>query len=275
MSAPTGPRRRGAVRIGQTSAVSDQGVPERSESDPDDGLPAEPDDQLPAEPADTEAAAPERPRWLLPLLGAGIVALVVANNFGNAAWASWINKHPLGLISLNASNKYLIGTTPNTAFLEVLVVGTLRLMAPDPLFYALGYLYRERAVHWARRVFPTSGGLFDALETEQGSFARILDALVFIMPNNPVCLIAGVAGMRFRRFLFLALTGTIGRIILMRLIGTVFEEQILDVLDVVARYQRWLLIISGLSVVGYIAWQLRSHRGLVGGVEDLEEELGD
>ncbi|MEZ5269877.1 MAG: hypothetical protein R2789_15370 [Microthrixaceae bacterium] len=61
----------------------------------------------------------------------------------------------------------------------------------------------------------------------------------------------------------------------MRLIGTVFEEQILDVLDVVARYQRWLLIISGLSVVGYIAWQLRSHCGLVGGVEDLEEELGD
>lgn len=215
------------------------------------------------------------PRWILPVIGAGIVALVIANNVGNAAWASWINNRPLLLVAFNASNKYLIGTTPNTGFVEVMLVGTARLMAPDPLFYALGYLYRERAVHWARRVFPTSGQLFDALDAGDGSFSRLLDALVFIMPNNPVCLIAGVTGMRFRRFLVLSLTGTIGRIILMRWIGTVFSEQIGDLLDVVARYQRWLLAASGISVVAYVAWQLRSRRGLVGGIENLEEELGD
>lgn len=214
-------------------------------------------------------------RWVLPALGVGIVALVIANNFGNAVWASWINNHPLGLVALNASNKYLIGTTPNTGFWEVLLVGTARLMAPDPLFYALGYLYRDRAVHWARRVFPASGGLFDALENEERSFVRVLDALVLIMPNNPVCLVAGVAGMRFGRFIVLALVGTIGRIIIMRWIGVIFEDQILDVLDVVARYQRWLLIASVVGVVAYIAWQLKSQRGLVGGVEHLEDELGD
>ncbi len=209
------------------------------------------------------------------MIGAGIVALVIANNVGNAAWASWINERPLLLVAFNASNKYLIGTTPNTGFIEVLVVGTARLMAPDPLFYALGYLYRDRAVHWARRAFATSGQLFDALESGEGSFSRLLDALVFIMPNNPVCLIAGVTAMPIRRFLTLALTGTFARIGLMRWIGAVFSEEIEDLLDVVARYQRWLLAASGITVVGYIAWQLRSHRGLVGGVEDLGEELGD
>lgn len=224
---------------------------------------------------DTGVEPARHPRWILPALGAGVITLVIANNVGNAAWASWINNRPLLLVAFNASNKYLIGTTPNTGFLEVLLVGTARLMAPDPLFYALGHLYRDRAVHWARRVFPTSGRLFDAIETGEGSFSRLLDALVFIMPNNPVCLIAGVTGMRFRRFLVLALTGTIGRIILMRFIGVVFSEQIGDLLDVVARYQRWLLAASGLAVVAYVAWQLRSHQGLVGGIEDLEEELGD
>jgi hypothetical protein len=61
----------------------------------------------------------------------------------------------------------------------------------------------------------------------------------------------------------------------MRGIGTAFSDQIEDLLDVVARYQRWLLIGSVVLVVGYVLWQLRSHRGLLGGVEDLEEELGD
>lgn len=225
--------------------------------------------------SETDVGPARHPRWILPALGAGIVALVIANNVGNAAWASWINHRPLLLVAVNSSNKYLIGTTPNTGLWEVLVVGTARLMAPDPLFYALGYLYRERAVHWARRVFPTSGQLFDALESGEGSFARVLDVLVFVMPNNPVSLIAGVTGMRFRRFLVLALIGTICRILLLRWIGTVFSDQIEDILDVVARYQRWLLIASGLSVVGYVAWQMRSHRGLVGGIEDLEEELGE
>ena len=215
------------------------------------------------------------PSGLLPLIGALIVALVVANNVGNAVWASWINEHPLGLLALNSSNKYLIGTTPNTGWAEVLFVSTGRLMAPDPLFYMVGYIYRDRAVHWARRVFPASGALFDQLESDTGQFARLLDALVFIMPNNPVCLIAGVVGMNIKRFLLLAVAGTIGRIILMRGIGTVFSEQIEDLLEVVARYQQWLLIASVVLVIGYVLWQLRSHTGLLGGVEDLEEELGD
>lgn len=243
----------------------------------EEGTPKAPsgaDHRTPIKP-DAVLAPAARPRWLLPLIGASIVALVIANNIGNIVWANWIIEHPLGLLALNSSNKYLIGTTPGTGWIEVMLVSTTRLMAPDPLFYMVGYIYRDRAVHWARRVFPASGTLFDQLEADEGQFARILDALVFIMPNNPVCLIAGVVGMNVKRFLVLAVTGTIGRIILMRAIGTIFSEQINDILEVVARYQRWLLIGSVVLVVGYVLWQLRSHKGLIGGVEDLEDELGD
>ncbi len=227
----------------------------------------------PAAAGGARPAVVPHPRWLVPAIGAGIVALVIANNFGNAVWASWINERPLALLALNSSNKYLIGTTPNTGWIEVLFVSTARLMAPDPLFYMVGYIYRDRAVHWARRVFPASGTLFDSLEHDDAAFSRVLDALVFIMPNNPVCLIAGVTGMKVRRFVLLSLTGTIGRVLLMRGIGTVFSDQIQDLLVLVADYQRWLLIASVVAVVGYILWQIRTHRGLIGGVEDLEDEL--
>jgi hypothetical protein len=61
----------------------------------------------------------------------------------------------------------------------------------------------------------------------------------------------------------------------MRTIGTIFSDQITDVLDLVARYQRWLTIGSLVLVGLYVAYQVIGRRGLVGGVESLEDELGD
>lgn len=220
-------------------------------------------------------AHPTHPRWILPVLGASIVALVVANNVGNAVWARWIESNPLGLLALNSSNKYLLGTSIVTDPWPYLGVASLRLLAPDPLFYLLGYLYRERALHWARRAFPGIDPIVDQFEADRSAFKSVLNVLVVVMPNNPVCLLAGVAAMPVWRFAVLNLIGTVGRVLLFRQIGFLFEDQIRDVLDVVARYQGWLTRASILLVVGYLAWQVLGRRGLVGGVETLEEELGD
>ncbi len=206
---------------------------------------------------------------------ASIVALVIANNVGNAVWARWVESNPLGLLALNSSNKYLLGTSIVTEFLPYLVVASLRLLAPDPLFYLLGFLYRDRALHWARRAFPGIDPLVDQFEADQSTFKKLLHVLVVVMPNNPVCLLAGVAAMPVLRFAVLNIVGTVGRIVLMRQIGFLFEDQIRDVLDVVARYQGWLTRGSIALVVAYLAWQVLGRRGLVGGVEALEEELGD
>jgi membrane protein DedA with SNARE-associated domain len=233
-----------------------------------------PEDPLP--PADASSSPPvEHPRWLLPLIGVSIVALVAANQVGNATWATLIDDQPYALLALNSSNKYLIGTTPNSALALALVVATLRLIAPDPLFWMIGHLYRDRAEHWARRVFPGMNKVFDQFDADHGGFARTLDVLLVVMPNNPVCLLAGVAGVRFRRMIALSFVGTVGRVLLMRLIGTVFEEEIESLLDLVAKYQSWFQRVSIGLVVAFIAWQFFGRRGLIGGVEELEEELGD
>lgn len=215
------------------------------------------------------------PTGLLPLIGAAIIALVVANNVGNMMWAKWIHDNPIALLALNSSNKYLLGTSVVTDFWPYSVVSTLRLLAPDPLFYALGFLYGPQALHWAKRVFPGIDPVIDQFEDESTGFKKALGPLVFIAPNNPVCLLAGVAAMPIRRFMLLNITGTIGRVILFRLIGLALRDQIESVLETVARYQGWFMRVSILLVIAYLAWQVLGRRGLVGGVEALGEELGD
>ncbi len=225
--------------------------------------------------ADLAPDRPTHPSWFLPVVGAAIIALVVANNFGNVIWAEWVIDQPLALLALNSSNKYLLATSVNTDLLPVLVISTLRLMAPDPLFYAIGYLYGDRALRWAGNVFPGIQPVIEQARAEDGSFRWLMTTLLVIMPNNPICLIAGVVRVPFIRFLTLALVGTIGRILLMRVIGSIFEDEIEDLLEVVARYQRWFLLASIVFVVGYVAYQTNRRRGLIGAVEELEEDLGD
>lgn len=215
------------------------------------------------------------PRWVLPVVGACIVALIVANNVGNVVWASWLETNPLGLIALNSSNKYLLGTSITTEVVPFFVIATIRLMLPDPLFWWLGHSYRDKALNWGRQIFPGMDPIFDQFEGDRTGFKNLLHVLIVIMPNNPVCLLAGVAAIPFRRFIVLSLVGTIGRIAIMRGIGMVFEDQIEDVLDFVAKYQVWLTRGSIVAVLAYVAWQFIGKRGLIGGVETLDEDLGE
>jgi hypothetical protein len=47
------------------------------------------------------------------------------------------------------------------------------------------------------------------------------------------------------------------------------------VLDFVAKYQVWLTRGSIVAVLAYVAWQFIGKRGLIGGVETLDEDLGE
>lgn len=217
----------------------------------------------------------ELPRWLLPVLGGAILLLVAANNIGNVMWSQWVGTRPLALIALNSTNKFLLATSINAPFGLFVVVATLRLLAPDPLFFAIGHLYGDRALHWARDVFPGSRALLDDVRDPDGAVRRVLGVLVLVMPNNPVCLIAGVTRYPIRRFVVLNLVGTVGRVLLMWWIGHLFRDEIASLLDLVGRYQRWFLLASVIGVAAYLAWQIVGRRGLIGGVEELEEELGE
>ena len=124
---------------------------------------------------------------------------------------SWFCDNPLGLLALNSSNKYLLATSVLTSWAPYAAVALLRLMAPDPLFYLLGFVYQGRAALGAKQVFPGMEPIFEQFERQGGASRNVLDVAVFVAPNNPVCLLAGIAAMPIRRFLLLSITGTLAR----------------------------------------------------------------
>ena len=46
--------------------------------------------------------------------------------------------------------------------------------------------------------------VFDQFESQGGATRNVFDVAVFVAPNNPVCLLAGIAAMPWRRFLALS-----------------------------------------------------------------------
>lgn len=226
---------------------------------------------------DDPGTAGHPPRWVLPALVVPIVALIIANNVGAIRLADALPKdgsglvaHPLQILALNSTNKVLLATGYQTEWWAFMLVASLRLLAPDPLFYALGRLYRAPALRWGRSVFPGSDKLFDLFEHEDHrGVRRLLDALVLIMPNNPVCLLAGIARMPLARFWTLNIVGTLGRTALFLWISHLFREEIASLLNSIGRYQQWALWITVGLVVVFFAVQARR---LTTATEELAED---
>ncbi len=241
----------------------DDPIPESAHGDPDQA----PDYTW----SDADSGAPVRPpRWVLPVLTVPILGLIVANNVGAVLLTSSLHtrgstvflSHPLRILALNSTNKVLLAAGFQTTMVWFVVISTLRLLAPDPLFYLLGLLYRAPALRWGRRVYPGAGRLFDMFEAEDHvGVRRLLDVLVVIMPNNPVCLLAGVAAMPWRRFAVLNLVGTVGRTVLFFGLSHAFKDQIRSIMNWVASYQKWALGLTVAVVVVTLAVQARRFMG--------------
>jgi membrane protein DedA with SNARE-associated domain len=219
------------------------------------------------------AAAPDRPtpsRRTLALLVTPIVVLVIMSNIGDLLTTTWAQDHPLALISLNARNRILVLTTNQLDTVPYYVVGTLRLLLSDPLFYLLGMLYGDNALAWMERKAPTYG---DLLRRVERFFGKAAYPLVFIAPNNYICLFAGAAGMPVGFFLILNVSGTVLRLYLIRVVGATFDEPIQNVLDFFARYRLQLLVLS-IALVALSVWsERRKGKGDIGEILDLEAEL--
>jgi membrane protein DedA with SNARE-associated domain len=219
------------------------------------------------------AAVPDRPtpsRRTLALLVTPIVVLVVMSNVGDLLTTTWAQDHPLALIALNARNRILVLTTNQLDTVPYYAVGTVRLLLSDPLFYLLGMLYGDSAIAWMERKAPTYG---DLLRRVEKFFGKAAYPLIFIAPNNYICLFAGAAGMPVGFFLILNVSGTVLRLYLIRVVGATFDEPIQDVLDFFARYRAQLLVLS-IVLVGLSVWnERRKGKGDIGEILDLEAEL--
>jgi membrane protein DedA with SNARE-associated domain len=209
-------------------------------------------------------------RRILWLIITPIIVLVIATNVGDALAPTLVDEHPLLLIALNARNRNLVLATNQIDTIPYYVVGTVRLLLSDPLFYVLGYLYGDTAIRWMERKAPTYGRF---MRTAERFFATAAYPLVFIAPNNYICLFAGAAGMPIAAFVILNVTGTIFRLYLIRVVGDVLDSPIQSILDFIKDYRVPLLVIT-IGLVSFSIWnERRLGKGEITSLTHLEEEM--
>jgi membrane protein DedA with SNARE-associated domain len=202
--------------------------------------------------------------WLL----APIALMVVAGYTADALWPSLVESNPLLLIALSAKNRYLVLVVNSLPAWEYYVVGTLRLLLPDPFFFILGWMYGEAALHWMERRTPTVGRIMRTLERWFGRWGA---PLVVLFPNNYVCAIAGAARMSPLRFAVLNVIGTIGRLVMIAVIGDVFAGPIDSILDFIAEWRIQLLAVTVSLVVLSWVLELRNGRREINALRELED----
>jgi membrane protein DedA with SNARE-associated domain len=229
---------------------------------------------LPEEAADT-GGTPEhrRPsRRALSFVVGPLIAMVIAGYVGDALATTLATSHPAWLIALNARNRNLILVTNYLDAWTYYGIGTVRLLMSDPLFFILGMWYGDAAVVWMERRTQTWGQMLRQLQTWFGKAAY---PLIFIAPNNPICLFAGAAGMPLRAFFAVNIAGTFARLWLIRRFGEAVEDPIADVLGFLRDYRIPLLILSVVLVLVSIALEAKRGETEVTALTRLEDELDD
>ena len=201
-----------------------------------------------------------------------IIFLVVISYVADALWPKLVNSHPLLLMGMNARNRNLALVATHVAPVPYYVVGTLRLLVSDPLFYLLGWWYGDGAVRWVENRWGETGPVLRWVEKY---FGKASYPLVFFAPNNLICALAGSVGMPPAAFLAVNITGTIVRLFLIRWLGDVFSKPIDWFREFVGRYTMFILPIT-IAIVAVLVWrEWRRGTSEVQHLRDLTEEFGE
>ncbi len=219
---------------------------------------------------ETSSARPQPNRRTAALLITPIICLVIAAYVGDALTTTWARDHPLALLALNARNRIVLLVTNQLDPVSYYVVGTLRLLLSDPLFFLLGLNYGDRAIQWIERQSSFFG---EQVRVWEKGFTKASYPLVFLAPNNIICLFAGASGMPLPAFIVLNVTGTIGRLYLLRVVGDVFADPISSVLDFFGHYRWPLLALSVGTVALVLLLERRKGKGEILELLELEQEL--
>lgn len=206
------------------------------------------------------------------LVVGALIAFVVASNLGNLFLSVLVTERPLVFIALNAQNRNLALASGELDAWSFYLVGFVRLVGPDPLFFLLGRWYGDAGIRWMERRAPVYGDLLRQLETWFDK-ARLL--VVAVAPNNPVSLFAGAAGMSFAAFMAANVVGTVGRLVLIRLFSSAFDGPLGSLREFIGEY-RWPILAVSFVVVAFTIWSDRmGGREGVGDLAHLDSDIAE
>lgn len=207
-----------------------------------------------------------------------IIALVVANNIGNAVAPALLpvpddptkSSNPLLLIALSPAIRNQVAVVNYIEPWWFLLVAGLRLLVADPLFFLLGRWYGDAGLKWMERRSVMAGEVGREIEKW---FARVGPLAVFVAANNIVCLLSGASNMRRSVFWSVNVAGTLTRLLLIMWFADLLNREIDTALNWVGDYRPFLLALSVAVVAVVVVRQLRSGGGQLGQLRRLGDSL--
>jgi membrane protein DedA with SNARE-associated domain len=200
----------------------------------------------------------------------GMVAvLFLASNIANYLGPSVVDKYPVQFIAMSSTNRNLVLASGNLDPWTFYLVGFVRLVLSDPLFFLLGRWYGDAGIRWMERRSPMYGRM---LRTAEGWFKKASYPVIAIAPNNYFCLFAGASGMPIVGFLVANVAGTIARLFLLRSFGNLFDTPLDAVRHFITRNRLAFLIIGLVALAGSL-WADRRSGGEIEGVLELDREV--
>lgn len=193
--------------------------------------------------------------------------LTVAGKVGDALGPVMVVDQPLALLMLNANDVHLGLSVTVTSFFPWFLIGTLRRLAEDPVFFLIGWHYGEAARAWLRHRSAISAKALD-FATER--FTHFSVWAVLIEPGMVVCLLAGIARMSPLLFALANVGGTVVRLALIRGLAAQFPELLASILDGVRHFSSPLLLFACVATA-LGCWPLLRGGGATVAAEEHED----
>jgi membrane protein DedA with SNARE-associated domain len=213
-----------------------------------------------------DESRPTPPRWVLPLLIGAVVVLVAASTVGSILLATLVKDHPAILISLTYRNRDLALASPHLDAFTFYGIGFVRSVLSDPIFYLIGLLYGDAVLRWMKKKLQDGAAWIVWLEK---AFEKARYPMVAFAPNNVICLLAGATKMPVPAFIACNVAGTIVRLVLIRITGNVFDDQLTAVTDFLDRY-KWWFVAAGILIFLITS---RKKKGELAEIKELQDTI--
>jgi len=182
--------------------------------------------------------------------------LFIFGTIGTNIGPALVDERPLLVLAMSSRNRNLFGSVPFTSPVPYFIIGFLRILAAAVALYFVGRWYGDRTVRWVEDNVGEMPALYRWIEKAVNKAGWLM---LFFMPgSNVVCVLVGHRQMRIRQFFAVIIPAICFRLIVMRIGGDIFEDQVRWFLKSIERYQ-WFIVI-GLFAIS--AFQLNKRRPL-------------
>ena len=172
--------------------------------------------------------------------------LFVIGTIGSNIGPALVDNHPSLVLALSSRNRNLFGSVPYIDVVPYAAIGFVRILIAGIALYFVGRWYGHKALGWVEGNLGELPAIYRWTEKAVDKGRSI--ALVLMPGSNVVCLLLGHKHMSIKRFIPLLSIGIVIKLVVLRLGGDQFEDQIRSFLKSIEQYQ-WYVVAAlfGLS----------------------------